>query len=191
VNDDGIIDIVDIVSLAIRFGEEGTPINKTELLLELQDRIDSLNLTLETRVPQKGNISVSATEFTPQSQEHNYTKWINALVNVNTNEYTSFYADVQLPHGATLTNVTFYWYDYGTDFIMCGLARCNEFHTQYIARADSPSTEAPGNSFSYDDILNYATVDNNNYAYVLHVNLPWEFNTYRFKLARIEWEYLP
>ena len=41
-NDDGIIDIVDIVNLAIRFGEEGTPINKTELLLDLQERVEAL-----------------------------------------------------------------------------------------------------------------------------------------------------
>jgi hypothetical protein len=41
-NDDGIIDIVDIVNLAIRFGEEGTPINKTALLLDLLDRVEVL-----------------------------------------------------------------------------------------------------------------------------------------------------
>ena len=35
IDDSGLIDIVDLVSLAIRFGEEGTPINKTELLLEV------------------------------------------------------------------------------------------------------------------------------------------------------------
>jgi len=49
-NDDGLIDIVDIVNLAIRFGEEGTPINKTALLLELQARVDELNATLTSLV---------------------------------------------------------------------------------------------------------------------------------------------
>ena len=42
VNDDGIIDIVDLVNLGIRFGEEGTPINKTALLLELLERVEEL-----------------------------------------------------------------------------------------------------------------------------------------------------
>jgi len=46
INDDGVIDIEDIVNLAIRFGSKGTPINKTALLLELQSRIDSLNASL-------------------------------------------------------------------------------------------------------------------------------------------------
>jgi hypothetical protein len=46
VNDDGIIDIVDLVNVAIRFGEEGTLINKTALLLNLQKKVDSLNSSL-------------------------------------------------------------------------------------------------------------------------------------------------
>ena len=52
-DDNGLIDIVDLVSLAIRFGEEGTPINKTELLFEvnatyskLLSQIKSLNASL-------------------------------------------------------------------------------------------------------------------------------------------------
>jgi len=45
-NDDGIIDIFDIVQVALAFGAEGTPINKTALLLELLNRINSLNNTI-------------------------------------------------------------------------------------------------------------------------------------------------
>jgi hypothetical protein len=54
INDDGLIDIVDLVNLAIRFGGEGTPINKTALLLkvnatftQLLAEIDSLNASLK------------------------------------------------------------------------------------------------------------------------------------------------
>jgi len=45
-NDDGCIDIYDKVAVGARFGSEGTPINKAALLLELQDRVDSLNASL-------------------------------------------------------------------------------------------------------------------------------------------------
>ena len=45
-NDDGTIDIFDIVKVAVAFGAEGTPINKTALLLELEARIDALNATV-------------------------------------------------------------------------------------------------------------------------------------------------
>jgi len=45
-NDDGVINILDLVKVAIAFGAEGTPINKTALLLELEARIDALNATV-------------------------------------------------------------------------------------------------------------------------------------------------
>jgi hypothetical protein len=46
INDDGKIDIVDIVSLASIYGARGTPINKTALLLELLTKITSLNASV-------------------------------------------------------------------------------------------------------------------------------------------------
>lgn len=45
-DDDGDIDIFDIVKLASAYGTSGTPINKTALLLEMQARIDALNATI-------------------------------------------------------------------------------------------------------------------------------------------------
>jgi hypothetical protein len=42
-NDDGKIDVRDIAPPCSAYGATGTPINKTELLLELQSRLDSLN----------------------------------------------------------------------------------------------------------------------------------------------------
>ena len=44
-NDDGTIDIFDAIMLSNRYATTGTPINKTELLIELHARIDSLNAT--------------------------------------------------------------------------------------------------------------------------------------------------
>lgn len=45
-NDDGVIDSTDLGILGLVWGTAGTPINKTALLLELEDRIDSLNATV-------------------------------------------------------------------------------------------------------------------------------------------------
>ena len=45
-DDDGRIDISDLARVSGAFGTYGTPINKTELLLELQSEIDSLNSSL-------------------------------------------------------------------------------------------------------------------------------------------------
>lgn len=45
-NDDGVVDIQDLVKIISLYGTHGTAINKTELLLELMSEIDSLNATL-------------------------------------------------------------------------------------------------------------------------------------------------
>lgn len=45
-NDDGIIDPQDLQLLASIYSKSGTPINKTERLLELEARMDSLNATV-------------------------------------------------------------------------------------------------------------------------------------------------
>jgi hypothetical protein len=45
-NDDGRISMDDIIAIVDAFGTTGTAINKTELLLELESRLDSLNATV-------------------------------------------------------------------------------------------------------------------------------------------------
>jgi len=42
INDDGKIDIRDVAGVAAKFGTTGTPINKTEMLLDLQARVEAL-----------------------------------------------------------------------------------------------------------------------------------------------------
>ena len=39
INDDGILEAQDLYTVALHYGAEGTPINKTALLLELLDKI--------------------------------------------------------------------------------------------------------------------------------------------------------
>ena len=48
INDDGTIDIFDVVSIANAFGTLGTPINKTALLLELQSKVQILEAKVES-----------------------------------------------------------------------------------------------------------------------------------------------
>lgn len=47
-NDDGTIDIFDVVSIASVFGTSGTPINKTALILELQSTVQILEAKVES-----------------------------------------------------------------------------------------------------------------------------------------------
>lgn len=48
INDDGSINIIDISILARIFGTLGSPVNKTALLLELQDKLETLEATIKT-----------------------------------------------------------------------------------------------------------------------------------------------
>jgi hypothetical protein len=46
INDDGKIDLKDYYGVGLKYGTEGTPINKTDLLLQLMTKIDLLNATM-------------------------------------------------------------------------------------------------------------------------------------------------
>jgi len=67
-DDDGIIDAIDLQALAAIYSTSGTPINKTELLLELEARIDNLNLTLLTEYY---NTTECDSSFAPSAHTHN------------------------------------------------------------------------------------------------------------------------
>jgi len=66
-NDDGIIDINDVATMGSMYGSSGEPINKTALLLELQERIDSLNASLQTDYYNK---TESDGSFAPSNHPH-------------------------------------------------------------------------------------------------------------------------
>jgi len=188
-NDDGINDVNDLYILASIYGTSGTPLNKTALLLELQSKVDSLNQTLETRIPKKGYISVPACAFVPSNSSQRVIYPWHALYNYESTGVIC-YGSVQLPHEATVTNVTFYWYDSGAYSMMFELLRYNQTHNpQTMAWTTSPGE--PGNGYSYDDTIAYATVDNSRYAYYLEVSIPnsTSHTDYYFRYAIIEYEY--
>jgi len=62
INDDGKIDMKDIAAVARAYGASGTPMNKTSLLTELQNRIDELSsklVELQSCFDQKVNEVIS------------------------------------------------------------------------------------------------------------------------------------
>ena len=66
VNDDGKIDMKDIGQVARAFGATGTAINKTALLLELQDGLAELNATvddLQEQINQLSDVHVEGGEY--------------------------------------------------------------------------------------------------------------------------------
>ncbi len=155
----------------------------------LQAEVDSLN----TRIPKKGCISVSAAAFVAQHSGVDFAiyPW-EALALTHAESWTVyFYGSAQLPDGATVKKVTSYWWDMGNENIVCRLKRYNQ--TQNQEMAEIWSSGDPGHGSSHDDTIALATVDNSQYAYYLEVGIPGEQNghgLYYFKYAIIEYEYL-
>jgi hypothetical protein len=218
VNDDGVIDVSDLVIVVGRIPSSSEhAINKTALLLELQSRIDSLNSSLlnleaylntrivtletslvelqskvdvlETRIPKKGYISVSPSTFTPEDNTQTYYKsWI-ALRGSGI-----FWTNLQLPHEATLTNITVYLADLVTDgmvsVVLLGY-NLTKGHALTIpmAMVGTDKAGAPGNIVLYDDTIADAKIDNHNCIYSLEVSFTYNSPFLVLWGVLIEYEY--
>lgn len=131
-----------------------------------------------------GYVSVPAAAFVRMESTDNILIYLS-LANEDTSRLFIF-GEVQLPHGATVTNMTSYWYDAGPMHIRCDLCGYSQSHIRYMAWASSSGNTGLGSS--YDDTINYATIDNSQYAYLLWLELPERTtNNYYFDYAVIEY----
>jgi hypothetical protein len=147
-------------------------------------------------VPQKGNISVSAFEVMPPSSDDSVGySYYYGLTNTDTHSLSYCYAPLQLPHGATITNATFYFYDNDANGFEFYLMRQNQTLTWQVMESvfDTPGSDTPGNDhISLDGTITGATIDNNNYYYYLIIYFPYSstsYTYYQFHYALIEYEY--
>ena len=143
-------------------------------------------------MPQTGNISVGYSAFVPQYYYYNVSyDPIDGIRNLNTAGPVTCYAPLQLPHGASITNVTCYVYDNDVDYFYFDLVRENEaaFHVMAY-ETNSPGSDTLGDTYFSAATIDYAIVDNNNYHYLLYINVPWSssYTNYSFKYALIEYE---
>jgi hypothetical protein len=120
--------------------------------------------------PGHGYVSVSAAAFQPTSDGFEYTNYGRKLVN-DAGTLQDWISNVQLPHGATVTSVEFFWYD-------AALAHDAHFELLRATRQDSSSTMASadstgsfGNGSTEVTSINYAVIDNDQYSYLLWVVL--------------------
>jgi hypothetical protein len=115
--------------------------------------------------PITGYVSVSAAAFRPASHTDQYFNSGGSLTSSDPAS-THFYAAVQLPHGATVTKMTFYWVDDVTENASCWLLRqpVNGGDLASVAYAESGSG-GPGSSS--DDAIDYPIIDNSQYVYYL------------------------
>jgi hypothetical protein len=144
-------------------------------------------------VPQQGNISVSFAEFVANENDQNASyHYSYGLRNHNTAGTLYCYAPLQLPHGATITNATFYFYDNDVGNFGFWLMRSNQTGYSVMGSTyNTPASATPGyDNVSLSSIIN-AIVDNNNYNYYIEITIPFSSDSfdYRFYYALIEYEY--
>jgi len=217
VNDDGVIDISDLVIMVGSIPSSGQKINKTALLLELQTRIDSLNssllnleaylntkiVTLETslvelqsrlealeaRIPKKGYISISPAAFTPESNTQTYYKYYSYLRGQG-----DFYASLQLPDGATITNMTVLLWDNSNtgriEFYLMGFNITKRYPlTMPMAGVATTDSGTPGEVILYDDTISDAIIDNRDCEYALWAHFSKDDISLVIRGIVLEYEY--
>jgi hypothetical protein len=97
-------------------------------------------------------------------------------------------APVYLPDGATVTKFTFYWAN--TSSSVAGSATL--YRTDFKGIEDKMAqitavVDTPDPTSSYEDTINYATVDNTNYDYYIWLRLRQENGEVRAYGATVEY----
>lgn len=144
-------------------------------------------------LPQQGNISVSFSAFVPWYPTDNVSYGAYyGLRNLNTADPVVCMAPLQLPHGATITNVTFYFHDSDTDLLHFYLLRENQTTLNQMGYVEmSDAADTPGNAHISFSSVDYAKVDNNQYHYYLYIGIPWSSDPFSYQVhyALVEYEF--
>jgi hypothetical protein len=125
------------------------------------------SLTWQTKT---SYVSIPAAAFGPASNHYEFINVGSYLVNMDDNSDT-YTAGVQLPHGATVTKMTFYWRDDSTSDGYVELARAEDsMAIEILAVVYTSGNSGFGNSS--ETTISHATIDNSQYTYILYLNLP-------------------
>lgn len=118
-----------------------------------------------------GFVSIPAAAFHPSEHTYQYANY-GTYLHAQDDSSTYFYALVQLPQGATVTKLTFYWRDWSSSDGNLTLRRSN-FAGSDAKMAEATTAGALGVWDSSEDLsISYAVVDNTQYAYYLRFETP-------------------
>ncbi len=134
---------------------------------------------LLTWKPITSYLSIPAAAFVPQYNYNAQTYNGGSIVRTLSGSYNIFNAPVQLPHGATVTKMTVYWYDdYAGDDGTITLRRSSlsSIFTNEMAKVTTSGSGGNGNG--EDTTINYAQIDNSQYTYYLTAQLPTDGTNY-------------
>ena len=134
-------------------------------------------------------VSVPPHDFVPLDDTLDYTCDDIDLRNRTTLTEQSFHAPVFLPHGATVTKLTLYGYRSTAGSILgLGLRRvAHPVAQENMAYVGADWTDGEGSG--YDDTVDYAVIDNENYYYhlLLTIDPDASVDDCYFYNAKIEW----
>ncbi len=121
-----------------------------------------------------GYISIPASAFTSRYDTDPVETSLNGIQNLDTTTLEAI-APVQLPHGVTVTNVTFNWYDVEEfEDITGSLLRLEwKYVLAVYPMATASSSGYPGFTSTVDTTIDYATIDNRLYTYCLQIFIPY------------------
>lgn len=120
---------------------------------------------------QTGYVSIPAAAFRPREDGYDFTNRGNQLSN-DDNGSDQYYAPVQLPHGATVTKMTFYYSDSSTSNASASLRRIDLPSGGYTTMASVTSVGSSGPGHTETTAIDPATIDNSAAAYYLYWMLP-------------------
>jgi hypothetical protein len=136
-----------------------------------------------------GYISIPATAFVSTNDD---AYIYNFLANLGTISTVSFLGSVQLPHGVTVNNVTFYWYDVDASLsITCYLTRQPKNTMPTYIMATGSSSGSGGYGSTVDTSVSDPSVNNLLYNYILYTSIPVNSPTsnLRYQSATIGFTY--
>lgn len=143
--------------------------NDTRLSNVESNTVSKTNPTWNART---GYISVSAAAAQPIMNGYSYYKnWGYIQNSGSSTEF--FFVPLQLPHNATVTKLTVYWYDASAAADMTvTLRRVDHINQYYIMAPSLGSTGSAGYNSSFTSSISQAVINNTLYSYILYIILP-------------------
>ena len=151
----------------------------TELEQEAKDSLEK-NEPYEKPMPaatKTGHLSIPAAAFTPRNNDIYVKNYGHDLTGEG-----SFVAPVYLPHGATVTNLTYYWRNE-----IAASARAHLSRNYMNGTADELANvwidgAVHGNGVSWTNNIDFAEINNSLYSYFLELGICPEMGVYGFKI---------
>lgn len=146
------------------------------------------NLSWYTRT---SYVSVAPPAFVPDDEAYAYDRDSGpGLKQDSPSAGSIYYAPVSLPHGATVTKFTIYYYDDSTNGEILARLRYSNLGTGSYAMAEALSADG-GYGDTEDTSIDHAEVDNETRAYYVRVQFPAApySGTLNFKGVVIEYQY--